>query len=71
MSSDVEQLQTIKSRTLALIADLTQNPKPTYDLDGQSVSWSEYLGRLTATVDWCDRRMTTDAPVEVSSRGTT
>jgi len=71
MSSDLEQLQTIKSQTLALIAELTANPKPTYYLDGQTVSWNDYLARLQATVDWCQRKLAGEEPFEIHSRGIT
>lgn len=30
----------------ALIQSITANPQPSYSLDGQSVSWSEYLSSL-------------------------
>ena len=33
MPTDAEQIALIKSQTLAQIADLTANPKPTYSLD--------------------------------------
>jgi hypothetical protein len=71
MPSDFDQLQAIKSQTLARIAELTAQPKPTYYLDGQSVSWNEYLGRLQATVDWCDRQMAGQEPIEIHSQGIT
>ncbi len=71
MPSDLEQLQTIKAQTLALIAQLTADPKPTYYLDGQTVSWSDYLGRLQATVDWCERKLAGQEPFEIHSRGIT
>ena len=71
MSSDLEQLQTIKSQTLARIAELTANPKPTYYLDGQTVSWNEYLARLQATVDWCERKLAGQEPFEIHSQGIT
>ncbi len=71
MSSDLEQLQTIKSQTLALIAELTANPKPTYYLDGQTVSWNDYLARLQATVDWCQRKLAGEEPFEIHSQGIT
>ena len=41
--SDAEMVQTIKTQTLSLMADMTANPKPSYTLDGQRISWSEYL----------------------------
>ena len=71
MPSDSEQIQAIKRQTLARIAELTAEPKPTYFLDGQSVSWNDYLGRLQATVDWCDRQLAGQEPIEVLSQGVT
>lgn len=53
--NDIEQLQGIRSRTLAQIAELSESPKPSYTVDGQSVEWSEYLRQLRETVQWCDR----------------
>ena len=50
MPSDAEQIAVIKRQTLALIAAITADPKPTYQIDGQKVSWGEYLGQLQATV---------------------
>ena len=49
--------QTIKTQTLSLIAELTANPKPSYNVDGQSVLWTDYLKQLRATVEWCDQQM--------------
>jgi hypothetical protein len=71
MPSDLEQIQAIKSQTLARIAELTAQPKPTYYLDGQSVSWNEYLARLQATVGWCDRQLAGQEPIEIHSQGIT
>jgi len=71
MNSDLEHLQAIRSQTLALIAELTTNPKPTYYIDGQSVSWNDYLASLRATVDWCERKLAGEQPVEIRSQGTT
>ncbi len=71
MPSDLEQLQAIKSQTLAIIAELTANPKPTYYLDGQTVSWNDYLATLQATVDWCERKLAGEEPFEIHSQGMT
>jgi hypothetical protein len=71
MPTDLEQLQTILAQTLALIAQLTADPKPTYYLDGQTVSWSDYLSRLQATVDWCERKLAGQEPFEIHSQGIT
>jgi len=71
MPSDAQQIQTIKAQTLAMIAELTAQPKPTYWLDGQTVSWGDYLSRLQATVDWCDRKLAGQEPFEIPSQGMT
>ena len=71
MPSDLEQLQTVRSQTLAILADVTANPKPSYTLDGQTVSWGDYLAKLRATVDWCERKLAGCEPFEIHSRGTT
>ncbi len=69
MPSDAEQIRAIKTQTLALIAELTAQPKPTYVLDGQTVSWNEYLVALRATVDWCERKLAGEEPFEIRSQG--
>ena len=71
MPTDLEQLQTIRSQALASIADITANPKPSYTVDGQSVSWNSYLRRLRQTVDWCERKINGEQPLEVQTRATT
>ena len=71
MPTDAEQIAAIKRQTLALIAEITANPKPTYTIDGQGISWGEYLGQLQATVQWCDAQAASLAPVEVRTQGYT
>ena len=71
MPSDLEQLRAIRSQTLALIAEIPAEPKPSYALDGQSVSWGDYLAKLRVTVDWCERKLAGEEPFEIRSRGTT
>ena len=70
MPSDLTRIATIKSQTLALIADITASPKPSYTIDGQSIEWGDYLKRLQETVDWCDSQLAA-APSEVLSRAGT
>ena len=53
---------TIKTQTLAMIADMTANPKPSYNIDGQSIQWTDYLKQLRATVEWCDQQMALSVP---------
>jgi hypothetical protein len=71
MSTNVEQIATIKSQTLARMAEITAQPKPTYQIDGQVVAWADYLTRLQQTVDWCNDKLADEAPIEVRSQGYT
>lgn len=69
MTSELQQLAIIRSQALAVIAEITAHPKPSYTIDRQSVSWAEYLRQLQQTVDWCDRQRGAAEPFEIRSRG--
>lgn len=51
MATALDNVNTAIVNVTALIASITANPQPTYSLDGQSVSWSEYLATLTAQLE--------------------
>lgn len=40
------QLQTALESTVTALVTAAANPKPNYSIDGQSVSWGEYLKML-------------------------
>jgi hypothetical protein len=69
--TDTEQLQLIRSQTLAQLATLRADPKPTYWIDGQRVHWQEYVDSLQRTVDWCDQKLIDYVPFEIRSQGIT
>lgn len=71
MPSDIEQIALIKTQTLARIAEITAEPKPTYQIDGQMVAWADYLKQLQKTADWCDAQQAANTPIEVRSQGIT
>jgi hypothetical protein len=71
MPSDAQQIATIKTQTLALIAQITAEPKPTYNIDGQMIAWGDYLKQLQQTVDWCNQKLAGEEPFEFQSRGYT
>lgn len=71
MPSDAQQIATIKTQTLARIAEITAQPKPTYNVDGQMIAWSDYLEQLRQTVDWCNQKLAGEEPFEFQSRGYT
>lgn len=45
--SNLDSLNTAKANVLANLLAITANPKPTYSLDGQTVSWNDYQKMLT------------------------
>ncbi|MDO4557476.1 MAG: hypothetical protein Q4C47_00725 [Planctomycetia bacterium] len=69
--NELSQIELIRSQILNNIAEITASPKPDYTLDGQSVSWSEYLNQLQKTLDWCNERISQLDPVVIHSQGTT
>jgi hypothetical protein len=71
MPSDAEQIAAVKTQTLALIAQITTKPKPTYNVDGQMIAWADYLKRLQQTVDWCNEKLAGEEPFEFRSQGYT
>ncbi|MEX2142483.1 MAG: hypothetical protein WD894_24735 [Pirellulales bacterium] len=71
MPSDQQQLETIRTQTLAQLVELRADPKPTYSIDGQTVSWTAYLRSLEETVEWCNAQLRGLEPTEVESRGCT
>jgi hypothetical protein len=71
MSNDLCRIQQIKTQTLTVIARITANPKPSYAVDGQQVSWESYLAQLQSTIDWCDQKIAAYQPFEGRSQGFT
>ena len=68
MPSDLEQIRTIKTDTLAQIAEVSDQRKPSYSENGQSFSWTEYLDHLARRVDWCNQQLALEEPFEIESR---
>lgn len=66
-SLDVGAVLQIKRQTLATLAELAREPKPTYKIDGAVVSWTEYQESLRQTVDWCDKQLNALTPFELRS----
>lgn len=63
------ETDTIKAQALANIAAITLAPKPSYSIDGQSISWTEYLKSQQDLVAWCDLQAARDqGPYELQTR---
>ena len=64
--------ETIKEQALENLEQITVNPKPSYTIDGQQISWGAYLSQLQKTIEFCDMKIAEDSgPYEVHSRGYT
>ena len=44
------------------MAEITAQPKPTYQIDGQLVAWGDYLTQLQRTIDWCNEKLAGERP---------
>lgn len=66
---DLTMINTIRTQTLDLLNDISESPRPSYSIDGHSVSWTEYRKQLLQTVDWCNRQLNNATPVEIHSHG--
>jgi hypothetical protein len=71
MSTNAENIETIKTNTLARIAEMSANPQPNYSVDGQTVSWGDLMAQLQKTVEWCNQQASAETPFEVMSQGYT
>lgn len=71
MATDAEQIATIKTQTLQRIVDITAQPKPNYNIDGQDIKWADYLKQLQDVVAWCDGQLNAAEPFEERSYGYT
>jgi hypothetical protein len=47
MATAAQSLDTAIANVSATIASITASPKPSYSVDGEQVSWGEYLDTLT------------------------
>ncbi len=67
----VDSLATIRTNILARIAEVTANPKPNYNIDGQSVSWQSYLDSLMKNLDLINQQINNETPFEIVTQGCT
>lgn len=51
MATYLENLTTARDNIAARLAEITAQPKPSYDVDGQRVEWNDYFKALTDQMD--------------------
>ena len=70
MATDAENLATIRSNLISVMVTESAAPKPSYSIDGQSVSWTEYRTSLLSQIKQIDElTASTSGPWEVSVTG--
>lgn len=71
MATVLENLEAARLALSAKIAEVLASPKPDYNLDGQSFSYSAYYTMLTAQLKELDEAIVrAQGPYQVSSKGT-
>ncbi len=68
----VAKWQTIRDDAENRLAEIVSNRKPSYNIDGQQVSWNEYHGVLTKTIkDATEIIDRLEGPYEITSSALT
>jgi hypothetical protein len=69
--SNLEQIELIKTNTLAQMATVSSERKPSYSEGGQTFEWTGYLDHLQRRVDWCNAQLAAEEPFEIPTQGYT
>ena len=69
--SNLEQIETIKANTLAQMAAVSAERKPSYTEGDQEFEWTEYLEHLQRRVEWCNQQLASEEPFEIPTQGYT
>jgi hypothetical protein len=70
MSVNIEQIEAIRSQSLAQIEELLASAGPTITVGGVEMAWAPLAADLERLVDWCDRKLAEYQPYEVASQAT-
>jgi hypothetical protein len=61
----IDNLQQAYNNITALLASITANPKPTYSVDGRSISWESYVAMLTKQLEVLNQQIQVQSgPIE-------
>lgn len=70
MATYLENLTTARAQVAEILVEITADPKPTYSVDGQNVSWESYFSMLTDKLEVLDRAIQrASGPQQTSHRG--
>jgi hypothetical protein len=68
MATYLENLTTARDNVAARLVEITADKKPSYSIDGQSVSWSEYFDTLTKQLDQLNKLINAQNPYFIVSQ---
>lgn len=69
MATYLENLTTARDNIAAQLANMTANPKPTYNIDGQMVDWTAHFNALLTALKTLEADINSTDPFEIHSTG--
>lgn len=60
----IDDLIISRNNVIAKYKEASTNPKPSYSVDGQSVSWESYLSNLSSEIDKLNKLIVMGMPDE-------
>lgn len=71
MATYLENLTTARDNIAAKLAEVSANPKPSYTIDNQSVSWGDYMTQLQLALDSFNALIAAGQPYEIVTQAFT
>lgn len=65
MATDLENLQTIRTNLISALVTQSASPQPSYNIDGQAMSWNEYRQSLLTQIGQLDALIGAEEPFEI------
>lgn len=66
--ASIDDLKTARDNVAARIKEITASPKPSYEIDGQSVDWNDYLKTLLGALKDIDEAITDRDPYFITTQ---
>lgn len=70
-TASLKNLRAAKRKYTEQLVELAQDPRPTYDIDGEKVNWEQYQAFLTKQVEKLSALINAMEPDEAISMGFT
>jgi hypothetical protein len=67
MSQALTDLIEIKRNLIDRLKELTANPRPSYSIEGRSVSWTELMNAYAEQIKWINDLITIESTDEIVS----